>query len=596
MAAADRICEAKFGCSIDEHYIALFGQITEDTDEIEKPDVAEPAAEKNTRPAAAAASALEEPEKPDDGDLTPDSIDPTSPYQESWKPDPRYPNAKVAWTIKRETLETFFEPILPRRHIDALIDITHEVVRENLARRPIDYKTSIVERAINSGIVETELGTQWLTAGLWAGLRPDVNCGYFGEGSEEFEELYREQWRYLTLGATDEVQTWLQKIAENSEDREFLAREFEATSSLVEEGRKQKLLLECLLATQESNPVIRHSQSVIGHLTQMSEMNLSAETRDFIDYSKARNAAVTGQSDLAIQTYFRLRNRPFKPTRKIDVRYHLINASYALRQVDLYGTRDVSTTLKLSPDNDIDKQQTLCDALLGGFDAKAEIVSFCEDFGIDPENVSERSIADYVRRFNGPNGAKIIYFYHLEEILRTSKTNRREIEERYAEIVRMLQILSGASRQSNYNLQFTKDAWYPLVFLHSVAANMGHFSLMRKIESEILSFEGWEFGSELLSDVKEESQQGSFLTLLFRLNRSLGQAAQDRKSDMQSPLRDMHRQFSKIRFMPALSQNILEGIRHLGDEHDPRQEVSALARRGISHWNYIIGGGKLGMR
>lgn len=500
---------------------------------------------------------------------------------------------KSAWSISDDKLRLFFDPILSDDKVGTLIDITHTVVNENLARQPIDYKSSIVECAIDEGILENELGTQWLTAALCAGLSPDFDSGSIEDEHDEFIERYRDNWRFLGSTPTELEKTWLQKIAENSEDREFLARERETTDLGSAESRKRRLLLDCLLATQESSPVVRGLQSVIGHLTQFSDMNLSAQTRDFLDYSRARNAAVTGQSELAIQTYYKLKDKPFRSERMVDIRYHLINASYALRMTSLYGTKEVSTRIKLSPDNDDEIQHKLNTEFLGGFDAHDEIAKFCQDFDINPNDFNDDTIEDYVRRFNGPNGAKIVYFHHLEAILRAGRQHRVEIEERYDEIVRMLKILSNTSRSGDYAAKFTKDAWYPLVFLHSVAANLDHFELMTRIENDLGNFDGWPQGRALIADVQDEQKSGSFQMLLYRLNRGLAELKQKRKMDLAAQLRDLHRNFRQIRFMPALSQNVMLGVRSLGDDYDRRQDVTALARRGVSHWNYMIGGGNI---
>ena len=501
--------------------------------------------------------------------------------------------AKNAWKMEHAVLRTFIEPILPSDHVDGLIDIIHEVVNENLLQRPIDYKSSIIDRATDEGIIVSEFTTQWLEAALQTGLRPDIDVSSHDDSAEEIDELYRENWRFLTSSPSDQDRTWVQKVANSSEDQEFLRREYDSTSSTTAEGRKRKLLLRCLLATQESSPVIRGTESVIGHLKQISEMNLSRETKDFIDYSMARNAAVTGQSDVAIKTFIRLKDSPFKTERAVEVRYHLINASYALRMTNLYGTKEVSSLLKLSADNDEAIQKSLNSELLGSFDASDEIARFCAEFDISPTEFDDQSVQEYVQRFNGPSGAKIIYFHHLEAILRTGKQHRLEIRDRYSEIVRLLQTLSTLSRSDGYALRFTKDVWYPLVFLHSVAANMGQFDLMKQIEADLHNFHGWRYGQALAEDVKRERESGSFLMLLFALNCGLGIALQKGTADLSAQLRALHGNFKQLRFMPALSQNVMFGLRSLGDNYDLHDDVSALAQRGVSHWNYMIGGGQL---
>lgn len=502
-----------------------------------------------------------------------------------------------AWTLDEKALERFFEPILPKYHVEGLVDIIRQVIRESPAAKPLDYKSSIVERALGHGIIESEYGQHWLTAALRSGLRPDVNSGFVGEGEEIFEARHRDNWRSLSKDGTAENREWLQRVAENSEDKDFLEREIETTGHENEENQKRSLFLRCLHAAQISSPVVNYSESVIAHLTQFSEMDLSQQTKDFVDYSIARNAAVTGQSELAIQTYYRLKNsRSFRPERQIDIRYHMINASYALRRYTSYGKPEVSTTLKLAPEGDETLQERLNKELLGGFDARAEISNFCEDFDIDAERVSQSSVSEYVRRFNGPNGAKIIYFYHLEEILRTNRHERSKISEHYEEIVRMLKLLSDTARQGEHNSNFTKDAWYPLVLLHSVAANLDHFELAERIEKEILSFDGWKHGSKLRADVQQETRDGSFLTLLHTLNRELVTAKRKGKANLSSELRGLHKQFGHIRFMPALSQNVMAGIKALGDAYEWRQDVTALATRVVSHWNYMVGGGTFDFR
>ncbi|EFL90221.1 hypothetical protein R2A130_0291 [Ahrensia sp. R2A130] len=494
---------------------------------------------------------------------------------------------RSAWAVKDETLAVFFEPVMPKQGVDQLIEITHEVVNESLESNPIDYKTSIVERAQTEGLIDSGLETQWLTAGLSAGLRPDVNRGFSGEGSEAFEQLYREKWRFLSSSPTDDEKSWIEKIAANSEDREFLDRELESTTVQTPEGAKRIKLLECLIATQDGLPLINHSESVIGHLIQMSEMNLSQSTKNFLDYSLARNAAVTGQSELAIQNYYRLKDKKFLAERAIDIRYNMINASYALRMNKHYGSEAVSTEIRLSADRSEETQRQLNSEKLDGFDANKEITKFCSDFSIDPETVTTSSIQDYVKRFNGPNGAKIIYFFHLEKILRTKPSERLLIRERYEDIVRMLKLLSDTARAGDTSVNFTTDAWYPLVFLHSIAGNLGDYDLMKTIENTIDGFEGWKHASNLRESVQKERDQGSFLMLLHEFNRGMGVASKGVTVNIRSEVEKFKSQFKTLRFMPALFQTVTHGLREIGDEYDPLWDVSALSRRGVSHWNYM---------
>lgn len=294
--------------------------------------------------------------------------------------------AKSAWKIEEEHVRNFLEPVLGEQSVRQLIGIMEDVVHGNLQVKPISYKSSIVEQAQNEGIIPVEDGARWLTVALQCGLVPDTDAGFTGEEPGIFEETHKERWRFLDDPEIGRGSEWLERIAENSENKDYLEREYQSTGHFSVERQKRSEFLKCLISTQESQPLVYRSKSTIGLLNKFAEMSVSERTRDFIDYSVARNAAVTDQSELEIQKYYRLRDRPFNEKRMIDIRYHMINASYALRQFDHYGTKEVSTKLRLSPEHDPAKQDKLNQELLGGFDAEKEIQEFCDDFEVDVEN------------------------------------------------------------------------------------------------------------------------------------------------------------------------------------------------------------------
>jgi hypothetical protein len=321
-------------------------------------------------------------------------------------------------------------------------------------------------------------------------------------------------------------------------------------------------------------------------------MNCSPNTRAFLRYSQARNCAVTGQADLAIQALLQLKDFGFHTEREIEVRYHMINTSYALRLPELYGTEEVSKVLRLSPAFDTQEQSKLSNEKMGGFNAEDEIERFCKDFDINPENTDEESVTEYVRRFKGASGAKIIYFYHLEQILRGG-SDKKQFELHYGIIWQMLKALSQTPKSDGSDTYFTTDAWYPLVFLYSVAGNFGHFDIADKINAHLNSFDGWKYKSRVLESVNEQKRTGSFLMLLHQLNIKYCEFKRAGAAELGYEIQALGEKFSHLRFLPAISQTVNYGMQKMGIEYDSMYDMTAQTKRAVSHWNYLVGAGEI---
>ena len=103
--------------------------------------------------------------------------------------------ASSTWLVKDQRLQQFFRVAVPEKHVQDLIEIAHDVVNENIELAPNDKRETIVQRAIDEGIVESDTATAWLRAGLLCAIQPSENADFRGEGSQHFARLYKQDWK-----------------------------------------------------------------------------------------------------------------------------------------------------------------------------------------------------------------------------------------------------------------------------------------------------------------------------------------------------------------------------------------------------------------
>ncbi len=456
------------------------------------------------------------------------------------------PENMTGMLLQDKVLRNHLRPWVKAEVLEELVELSHTVVTRYNENPSADVKQTILVEAKKAGFFEDQSDQSWFEAGLIAGLRPRRESAQGTRSNlEEYADAFEEEW-YLDPELAEELLVKFENEAFLKKKRDQLLAEGKKT-------RKTRRFLEILNVTLMQKAVVDDFMPIPIALNHILACNSHEASQTLLKIVLCKHFLIAGRAQYAAPLMLELGNSSnlSQQGHFLDIRYNLLNASYPLRSVELYGSSDVSKSLlssefksSLMPEKQPD---------WSNFDAYSLIIELCSKNGIDTGRYDTAYLQRLADEF-GTTGPRMIYKFYCEKLLRS--TDKSVFADHLKTCITIMKNFSGVVRSDTYGKPFfTTPSWLPITLLNATCHNFGYTDLAEYVDETFTRFEGWSNQNLLMADVERMRQQGSFGTSIHLVNQARTLVSQNKQDEARDLLERYKNAFRHIRNMPTIAQN-----------------------------------------